>query len=167
MFSRCLLLLAVAGFALGCASSSSEPTEATPPAGPGAQAAARDGAPDYPDPPGLEGLTTMEELEKAPTYTPYQVKPDVLNRRRIARALEDSYPPDLKRDGVGGVATIWLLIDREGSVRKVQIRESSGHPAIDSAALSVAAMMEFSPALKDGEAVPVWISIPVTYTVRR
>jgi protein TonB len=132
-----------------------------------AKAIVSDQEPGYPDPPGLESLTTMEELEKAPTYTPYQVKPDVLNRQRIARALEDSYPPDLRRAGVGGVVQVWLLIDTEGSVRKVQINESSGHPAIDSAALSVAGMMEFSPALKDGEAVPVWISIPVTYAVRR
>ena len=63
-------------------------------------------------------------------------------------------------------AQVWFLIDEEGLVRKTQIKESSGHEALDGAALKVAAVIEFTPALKEDKKVPVWISLPITFMTR-
>jgi TonB family protein len=61
---------------------------------------------------------------------------------------------------------VWLFIDDKGQVRNVQVNESSGHQALDDAALRVAGTIEFTPALNRDVTVPVWISLPITFSVR-
>jgi TonB family protein len=46
------------------------------------------------------------------------------------------------------------------------VNESSGHKALDDAALKVAEIIEFTPALNRDKRVPVWISLPITFTTR-
>lgn len=121
----------------------------------------------YPTPPGVEELKTLEELGEAPTFTPFTVRPDVKNRAEVAGALVREYPPDLRKRGVSGTVTVWFFIDAEGTVRKAQINESSGHEALDAAALRVARIMEFTPASHKEKNVPVWISLPITFTARQ
>jgi len=108
----------------------------------------------------------MEALSRAPTFTPYTVRPDIKNRSAVASALQQEYPPLLRDAGIGGTTQVWFLIDAEGVVRKTQVNESSGHEALDQAALNVANAIEFTPALKEDEKVPVWISLPITFTTR-
>ncbi len=106
------------------------------------------------------------DISKAPTFTPYTVRPDITNRAEVARALEREYPPRLRDAAIGGTAQVWLFIDESGVVQKAQINESSGHKALDEAALEVARIIGFTPALKDDKAVPVWISLPITFSTR-
>jgi len=49
---------------------------------------------------------------------------------------------------------------------KTQVAESSGHQALDDAALLVADIIQFSPALNRDKRVPVWISVPINFTTR-
>jgi protein TonB len=51
-------------------------------------------------------------------------------------------------------------------VGNVQINKSSGHQALDEAALAVAEMIRFTPARNNEKLVPVWISLPITFSVR-
>lgn len=111
-------------------------------------------------------LRKMENLIKAPTYTPYTVRPDIVNRAEVARALEQAYPESLREEGIGGTAQVWFFIDAEGVVQRLQINESSGRQEIDDAALKVAGIFEFTPGLNRDEPVPVWISLPITFTTR-
>jgi TonB family protein len=121
-----------------------------------------------PPPPATEPSSEVPagDISKAPTFTPYTVRPDITNRAEVARALEQEYPPLLKDAGIGGTAQVWLFIDAEGVVQNAQINQSSGHQALDEAALRVAEQIAFTSALKDDKAVPVWISLPITFTVR-
>ena len=102
----------------------------------------------------------------SPTFTPYTVQPDIKNRAEVAAALERNYPPLLRDAGIGGTAHVWFLIDKGGLVQRVIINESSGHGALDDAALKVASTIEFTPALNRDDPVPVWISLPITFTTR-
>lgn len=122
--------------------------------------------PPYPEPPGLESLRSAEELEKAPTFTPYTVQPDITNRADVARALEENYPPLLRDAGIGGTVHVWFFIDEEGGVGKAQINRSSGDQALDDAALRVAKDVRFTPAMNEDKPVPVWISLPITFLTR-
>ncbi|MGD8360417.1 MAG: TonB family protein [Gemmatimonadota bacterium] len=116
---------------------------------------------------GLLGREGAEEagISAAPTFTPFTVRPDIKNRDEVARVLEREYPPLVRDAGIGGTVNVWFFIDETGRVRKVQVNESSGHKALDEAALRVAAAIEFTPALNRGTAVPVWISLPITFSV--
>ncbi len=117
---------------------------------------------DLPPPPS----EVSTDLAAAPTFTPYTVKPDIKNRASVARAMEREYPPLLRDAGIGGTVNVWFFIDEEGSVVRALVNQSSGHKALDDAALKVAEIIEFTPALNRDKRVPVWISLPITFTTR-
>lgn len=135
-----------------------------------ARAETRSPAPpiELPPPPGVDapplGRKTREEMERNPTFTPYTVKPNIQNRAEVARALKAEYPQDLKEAGIGGTVQVWFFVNEEGVVARVQVNETSGHEALDEAALRVGATIRFTPALNREKAVPVWISLPITFS---
>lgn len=116
--------------------------------------------------PGTEAADAEMDIAAQPVFTPYTVKPDYVNGPEIAQALEREYPPLLRDAGIGGTALVWFFIDENGEVKNQRIHESSGHPAIDEAALRVAPVFRFTPALNRDEAVPAWVQLPITFTVR-
>ena len=79
------------------------------------------------------------------------------------RALEREYPPLLRDAGIGGTVKVWFFIDENGVVRNQVVHETSGHEALDAAALRVAPVFRFTPALNRDKAVPVWVSLPITF----
>jgi TonB family protein len=101
-----------------------------------------------------------------PHFTPFTVKPDIKNRVELSRAMEREYPALLRDAGIGGTVTVWFLIDEDGQVARTLINQSSGHQALDEAALRVAELAEFTPALNRDKRVQVWISLPITFTTR-
>ena len=106
------------------------------------------------------------DLSAAPVFTPFTVAPELRNRDAVQRALVRHYPPLLRDAGIGGDVLVWFFIDETGKVRRYQIKESSGHEALDQAALKVADIMEFTPALNRDKKVPVWVSLPITFRAR-
>ena len=109
------------------------------------------------------GSQVTDDLALAPTSIPFDRAPTLLGWREVAAVLEEEYPALLREAGVGGSAKVWLLIDADGVLRDIRIDESSGHQALDQAAIRVARVMRFSPASNEGEPVPVWVSIPITF----
>ena len=103
-------------------------------------------------------------LMSSPVFTPYTVKPDYINGGEVHAALEREYPPLLRDAGIGGTVIVWFFIDEEGVVRNQQVQTSSGHQALDDAALRVAPVFRFTPALNRDQAVPVWVQLPITFT---
>ncbi len=110
--------------------------------------------------------TTTTDIAAAPTFTPFTVRPDIKNRDAVSRAMEREYPPLLRDAGIGGTVTVWFFIDENGVVQRTLVNESSGHKALDDAAIKVADIIEFTPALNRDKRVPVWISLPITFTTR-
>lgn len=101
-----------------------------------------------------------------PAFTPYTVGPSLQNREEVSRALEREYPPMLRDAGIGGTVVVWLFVDEEGRVTDTQVHTTSGHERLDGAALTVAGLMRFTPALNRDTKVAVWVSLPVTFAVR-
>ena len=106
------------------------------------------------------------DLSARPTFTPYTVAPSILNRAEVVQAMRDAYPALLRDAGIGGTIRMYFFIDENGDVRDTRIDLSSGHPALDDAALRVASVYRFSPALNRDRRVPVWVSLPITFQVR-
>jgi TonB family protein len=106
------------------------------------------------------------DLTTRPVFTPFTVAPVMRNRDEVAAALEREYPALLRHAGVGGRTIVWVRLDTNGVVQDAQINTSSGQPALDQAALNVARVMEFSPALNRDQVVPVWVSIPIQFQSR-
>tara|TARA_B100000809_G_scaffold63026_1_gene59731 strand:+ start:3671 stop:4258 length:588 start_codon:yes stop_codon:yes gene_type:complete len=117
---------------------------------------------DLPPPPEEQAV----DLSAAPTFTPFTVAPDIQNRAEVIRAMEREYPPLLRDAGIGGTVQVYFFIDEEGTVQQFQVNETSGHQALDDAALAVAGVYRFSAALNRDKRVPVWVSFGITFQVR-
>lgn len=117
---------------------------------------------ELPPPPEEQGT----DLSAQPTFTPFTVAPEIQNRTEVIRAMEREYPPLLRDAGIGGTVRVYFFIDEGGRVQDFRIDQSSGHQALDQAALNVAEVYQFSPALNRDQRVPVWVSFPITFQVR-
>lgn len=116
-------------------------------------------------PPGPAEAADRSNIAAEPVFTPMTVAPELQNRADVARALVRNYPPLLRDAGIGGSPTVHFFIDEEGTPQKMLIGKSSGYPALDAAALAVAGTMRFSPARNRDRIVPVWVEIPIVFSL--
>ncbi len=106
------------------------------------------------------------DLLANPVFTPMTVHPEIRNRREVQAALMREYPPILRNAGIGGTVVVWFFISEEGQVLDRRVAQSSGHLPLDEAALKVADIFRFSPALNRENVVQVWIQLPIVFEVR-
>ncbi|MGH7477868.1 MAG: TonB family protein, partial [Longimicrobiales bacterium] len=104
-----------------------------------------------------------EPLASGPTFTPFTERPELTNRAEVEQALEQHYPPLLSDAGIGGRVAVWFHISETGEVLGTEVAESSGHEALDAAALRVANVMRFTPALNRNRPVAVWVQLPIMF----
>ena len=117
---------------------------------------------DLPPPPLDDGVT---ELAANPVFTPMTVRPELRNRDEVLAALMREYPSILRDAGVGGQVIVWFFISETGQVLERRVFQSSGHQQLDDAALKVADIYRFTPALNRDQTVQVWIQLPITFQV--
>ena len=101
-------------------------------------------------------------------FEPFQVAytlPALLNTQEVARLIQERYPTELARAGIGGETVLRLWLDERGQVVRGVLSSSSGATALDSIALDVSERMRFRPAKNRDEAVRVIVRIPVFFTV--
>jgi protein TonB len=115
---------------------------------------------------GRVGAPPVSDITVAPTFTPFTVSPELLNRDEVGRALVRDYPPLLRDASIGGTTLLWFLIDEKGKVIKTTVKNSSGYAALDEAAARVASIMRFSPAKNRDTNVTVWIEIPIQFQAK-
>jgi TonB family protein len=99
--------------------------------------------------------------------TVFTQAPRLRNETQVSQALQELYPRHLRYAGVGGSVGVRVFVDERGRVARRTIKTSSGECALDFAALAVAERMRFTPAQYDGEAVPVWVDLPIVFRVGR
>ncbi len=113
----------------------------------------------------VDGFDGEADLSAGPVFTPMTVRPEIRNRSEIVAALMREYPALLRDAGIGGQVVVWFFISEDGTVLDRRVSESSGHNPLDEAALNVADIFRFTPALNRDERVPVWIQLPLTFQV--
>lgn len=75
------------------------------------------------------------------------------------------YPPTLYRERAEGTVILRLFVTADGTIvpDSARVAESSGAPALDSAALAGVARMQFVPARRDGTPVATTFLQPVHF----
>ncbi|HET7232635.1 MAG TPA: TonB family protein [Longimicrobium sp.] len=97
-----------------------------------------------------------------------EVQPELLNRSILARAVNQNYPRERRRQREEGVVVIRMLVQADGSADRSNITtEVPVHPDFAAAAVKVAGMMRFKPATVGGEPVPVWVMLPIAFMLER
>lgn len=76
-----------------------------------------------------------------------------------------AYPPALYEQKIEGDVTLRLFVDSTGRLapESTRVAETSGYPALDSAALAGSAGLRFAPAKRHGIAVPTAFLQPVEF----
>jgi periplasmic protein TonB len=76
--------------------------------------------------------------------------------------------PDAERDrGVEGTLRLRLVVGPDGTVRSVDVADTSGSRALDAAAVEAVRGWLFDPATEDGVPVESTVLLPVTFRIRR
>jgi protein TonB len=81
------------------------------------------------------------------------------------RAPAPVYPSISKRLGETGVVMLRVLISEKGLAEQAQIHKSSGYSNLDEAGRQAALRAVFKPYLEDGKAVPVYVLVPINFSL--
>ena len=75
------------------------------------------------------------------------------------------YPAALLEQGIEGTVVLRLFVDTTGAIvpESTQVAESSGYPALDSAALAATPKLKFSPGLRNGQPVAAPFLQPIHF----
>ena len=85
---------------------------------------------------------------------------------RIVRQVAPAYPIEAKRAGVHGVVQLEAIVGADGSVQDVRVVKSLDPTyGLDTEAVRAAKAWRFEPGLKDGSAVPVALTIEMTFAI--
>lgn len=96
-----------------------------------------------------------------------QVKPRIMNRSQLAMELERRFPPGLRNLGIGGGATVRMVVDETGRPTHFHIVKREGSSEFGDAVLAVARTMRFRPAEHQGRRVRVRLEIPISFEPQR
>ena len=106
------------------------------------------------------GTVALGEHQPASTGSPADQPPVAINP-----VTPMVYPAALLEQGIEGRVLLRLFVDAQGTLMpdSIRVAESSGYPALDSAALTGARELRFSPALRNGRPVSAPFLQPVHF----
>lgn len=76
------------------------------------------------------------------------------------------YPLHMWDQDMEGETLLRVRVGDTGGVDSVEVVETSGYGSFDSAAVSGARKLRFTPARQDGERIEVWAEVPVRFSKR-
>jgi TonB family protein len=109
----------------------------------------------------VEEAAQPPEVDQEDVNAKDAVKVGVLNSRAISLP-QPAYPPIAKTAKVSGKVTVQVLVDEQGRV--IAARAISGHPLLQSAAVTAARQAKFRPRNVNGK--PVKVSGTIVYDLR-
>lgn len=77
------------------------------------------------------------------------------------------YPPEALRMQAGGTVQVRVTVTATGQVDHVELRQSSGNPILDRAALDSVRHWTFQPAQQNGQPVAADVDVPIQFTPTR
>jgi TonB family protein len=107
-----------------------------------------------------DGTMRLTDHPAQPPATPAEEPPVAINPVSPVR-----YPPALLAQGIEGRVLLRLYVDSAGAVvpESTRIAESSGYPALDSAAVAGSPDLRFSPPLHQGRPIAAAFLQPVQF----
>ena len=115
----------------------------------------------------VSGIVAGNDLPPVPEVAP--VKPvrvggDIRPPQKI-RDVAPRYPPIAQASRVEGVVILEATIDEDGSVRDVRVLR--GKPLLDDAAAEAVRQWRFTPTRLNGQAVPVVMTVTVSFQLNQ
>ena len=73
------------------------------------------------------------------------------------------YPISSRESGEQGAVMLYACISDHGKVERLDLAQSSGHPALDRSALNTVRHWSFRPAQESGKAIPMCYRLPIRF----
>jgi periplasmic protein TonB len=73
------------------------------------------------------------------------------------------YPSIARRRGYEGTVVLEVLVDERGRVSDLEVFQSSGHEALDRAALASVRKWVFEPARRGEQKITMWVKVPIRF----
>lgn len=74
-----------------------------------------------------------------------------------------AYPPIARRLRLQGTVVLRVYVESDGRAADLAVRESSGAPVLDEAALGAVRNWRFVPARRGSMAIALWVDVPVRF----
>lgn len=87
----------------------------------------------------------------------------VLAPPQVLEHVDPAYPPDMLAQGIEATVTVFVTVERDGTVGETSIAESGG-AAFDAAALAAVRTWRFAPATRNGAVVRARIRVPMHFS---
>jgi TonB family protein len=117
--------------------------------------------PDLPPVPTFAAVA--DEWASYSRFAPSMVRPEILNQDEMRRFLNLRYARLVRTTGMQGTVILRFWIDENGKANRVEVNDSSGFKQLDDLALQLAEILRFSPAYQMGEAVRVFVELPISF----
>lgn len=116
------------------------------------------------------GCASSESASQESDGPPYAVEevdqePELIGGLR-GLMEEMEYPEEARRRREQGRALVQFVVGETGRPEQISILRSTGSIQLDVEAIRVVGTGRFRPGRKDGEAVPVVLTLPVTFKLR-
>jgi protein TonB len=82
------------------------------------------------------------------------------------RNPKPSYPNMSRRLNEQGTVLLRVFVTMAGDATKIELKESSGHPRLDHAALDAVQTWKFVPARRGEQAVAAWVVVPIKFSLK-
>jgi len=106
-----------------------------------------------------EKVMTASGIEMVPVRVGGEIK-----EPRKIKDVGAVYPPVAQAAGIQGVVILEVVIDTDGKVKDARVLRPQ--PSLSEAAVAAVRQWEYEPTLMNGVAVPVIMTVTVTFTVR-
>lgn len=85
---------------------------------------------------------------------------------KVLRRAPVHYPQEARRSGLSGVVTVRFMLSAQGGISRVSVVSASPAGVFNEAAVKAVQKWKFSPAVKDGRPVAVWVDMPIRFTLQ-
>ena len=117
--------------------------------------------------------STPEKAPKLPTVQPGTASNDVvefsaLDKKPVVKnSVAPEYPESLQQSGTDGRVILQGIVEKDGTVSNIRVLKSSGHEAMDNAAIEAFQQFLFEPGEVNGEPVRTKVVVPFQFRVKK
>ncbi len=111
--------------------------------------------------------TAQDAAGRTYTFAEVETKPSLSSVQGFQRMVSESYPEDMRRRRLGGIAEIAFVVDASGRVEpsSVEIVDAT-QPSFGEAAKKALLMAGFKPGKVSGVPVRTKVSLPIVYRIQ-
>jgi protein TonB len=113
---------------------------------------------------GMQVAAPGPQRSGSPERTQFQLT-EVDKQPRVVRRIQPVYPYEARKKKITGKVVLRFLVDRSGKVSKVSVVRAEPEGVFEENAMEAVKKWKFKPGYYEGEPVPTWITLPISFNM--